>query len=463
MKRIILLTAYFCTSLILIVNAQKKLKYPQVGDKFENHCFYDVKNFNNLPLATDSMKGKWLILDVWGYSCGSCIISFPKMDILHKQFTNRVNIIMVGATKGRGKNRLNVQEQEQVSRDIYNRINQKYSLSIPVAYDSIFYSKYAVSSVPHILIIDPEGTIRAKVQNIDSLQLEKLMSGKKVNFRRSFSYQEPASGEYYNQSLPYLTNGKDANGGIDTGFLYRSLLAVSNQNTPIKVIDLTAKGYINHKQELQSTGRLEYLDVSLRTLYMSAYLGTNGWLPSDSALYGKMWEDIIFEGGLPKEFLDHFKYNYSLNIPRSKASREEFIRVMQNDLNNYFGFQARLEQRLMPVYLLEVFDKKKVTDFVHGKTQQRDHTFKGGILLDNQPFANFIQILANSLGKTTVLLNNTNIKGNVTLNFRADMFFAEKIIESLTNYGFIVKKELKEMSVLVVKSEIDDKLSKVTD
>src|SRR5258705_13906132 len=69
---------------------------PEIGKRIPDYTFTSVINFPANKLSLHDLKGKWVFLDFWATKCTSCIQSFPKVNLLQKQFKDSVDFILVG-------------------------------------------------------------------------------------------------------------------------------------------------------------------------------------------------------------------------------------------------------------------------------------------------------------------------------------------------------------------------------
>lgn len=432
------------------VSSQQKTKYPNVGDTLPDHTFADIENYPKSAVKISDFRGKWLILDFWGYTCSACIASFPKMNKLSHDFKDSIQLIMVGATKnGWGDTKQN----EKITKNLYKRLEKTYQLDFTVAFDSVLYLKHDVGPLPHILIIDPNGIIKAKAQHIDSIQLSKFLTGKIPEFERSYSRSEPMGGDSFRKNLPVLTNGKQANGGNDTSFVFRSLLALPNENMPYyNLLDLNRTTTV---REIIKSGRLELYQQPLKELYRFAFFGVNYWDVFNQDYYSTISLPIIVE---QKDSSNTFKidtinrYTYSLTLPRERLSKETMMHSLQADLERYFGYNARIEDRKMPVLFAEIADKRKIEKLITRTNGQKfqSSNYEAIYKVRNIEFSIFLRNISAMLHSEIPIIDQTNIKESINIDFKADLFNPDDIKKSLGNYGIKLVEGFKEMKVIVV-------------
>lgn len=418
--------------------------YPRVGELFPEYKFTELINYPRKSANISEFRGKWLILDVWGYSCTGCILSFPRMDTLASRFKESVQVIMVGATKsafGQGK------KIEQRTKDIYRHLEKAYDLKVTVAFDSIFYPKFNVAALPQIYLIDPDGVIRAKTTHIDSAQLSAILKGHVVSFERSFSKGETVLDDY-DPNLPVLTTGKMANGGSDTSFAFRSMLKVWNESLPrFMIANVNQDGFLSH-------GRIELFEYDITNLYRFACFGVNDWEIWDTTYSNHKYPTLINELKDSSTFNSHNneKFVYSLSFSKKLGSKKKVLNLIKTELDNYFDFQSSVERRAVPVYYFSVVDAERVE-----KLKSKTTNFKSSSSYDGKSFRHvsidqFSKHLAGWLHLKIPVICRTNNDDIIDIDFKANMLDPDEIVKNLAKYGFKLEKGLKEMDVIVIKN-----------
>lgn len=433
------------------VFGQTKYPYPIVGDTLPDHTFYDLINYREKTASISDFKGKWLVIDFWAYSCSGCLKSFPKMNRLHNIFKDKIQFIMVGITKTRNMRRT-VEVEEAITKNTYSRLDKAYKLDIPVAFDSVLDLKHSVGALPQILIIDPKGVLRVKAVSVDSVSLADLLEGKQPQFERSYSYSEPKESDVYNFDLPFLTNGTNANGGPDTSFLFRSLLSHASPNTSFRLVNLLRRNFDGTPNTVVKNGRLEAFNSNLGELYRLAYFGMNYWESQDSA-YGKLSENLSWEtkDSLIYNTKNAPRFTYSLIVPKSKSSKASLMSAMQKDLQQYFGYNAKIERRSMPVYTIRIIDTTKFEKMLSkGIGKQTEITKRARLISSNEPFKMFVTRLAGWIKVEYPLIDKTGVDRIVNIEFDANKFDRADIEKKLMENGLELILATTQMDVIVV-------------
>ncbi len=101
------------------------------------------------PFALSSAKGDVVVLDFWATWCGPCKASMPVLERVAKKYADRgVRVISVNTEGGGAAAR---------ARKMANRLAPSLELLSDTGVASALYK---VNTIPHMLIIDREGTVR---------------------------------------------------------------------------------------------------------------------------------------------------------------------------------------------------------------------------------------------------------------------------------------------------------------
>lgn len=355
MKRLI--TLIFVIFFEINSNAQiiDQLYEPEIGRPFPQFVFDQIIFYKKKSASINDFKGKWLILDFWAKNCSSCISNFPVINDEQQKFSDSVQFLMV-----------TYNDDEHQHKPLYTKYHDKLHLSMPCAFldSSVIYEHFNVGLLPHAIIIDPQGIVRVRTVKVSQEKLSALLEGKNPVFTTA-SYDDGKQNKNkfsYNPRLPFLEYG---NGGIDSIFLYRSLLSKWSPNVP----QASNEQLIHSDREnkvFNDKGRFEGLGLDLSILYRLAYFGRlSNYFDRDTNQLGKCWPNPILE--IRDSSLFRYDYAtgenifcYSLIVPPDKATSDYMMTIMRNDLKNYFGFNVIIETRSMPYWKLVATDKAKI-------------------------------------------------------------------------------------------------------
>jgi len=134
-----------------VANADRKVGH-EVGDLAPE--FGGIAAWiNSGPLTTDELRGKFVLVDFWTYSCINCINSFPFLKQMHAEYADD-GLVIVG-----------VHSPEFEFEKVYDNVvevAQKDALVWPIAQDNDFTTRnrYRNRYWPMEYLIDKDGVIR---------------------------------------------------------------------------------------------------------------------------------------------------------------------------------------------------------------------------------------------------------------------------------------------------------------
>jgi thiol-disulfide isomerase/thioredoxin len=131
----------------------------------------DVEGWvNGTPMTDADLKGKVVVLDFWAIWCGPCVSTFPHLIEWHEKFADK-GLVIVGLTRyykyawdeesGQVK-----RSSEPVTPEQEQEAMAKYAESkgllhrIAFQKDRSLSDYYAVTGIPHVVVIDREGKVR---------------------------------------------------------------------------------------------------------------------------------------------------------------------------------------------------------------------------------------------------------------------------------------------------------------
>ncbi len=125
---------------------------------------------NGEPLTDADLKGKVVLLDFWAVWCGPCIQTFPHLRSLQEEYGDK-GLVIIGLTNyynyawdeesghaSRGDEEVSHEQEQQM----LDKFAQQHDLHhrIAIQKDSSMSEYYAVSGIPHVVVIDREGKVR---------------------------------------------------------------------------------------------------------------------------------------------------------------------------------------------------------------------------------------------------------------------------------------------------------------
>lgn len=409
---------------------------PELGKRMPDFKLNNIKNFKTASATLKSFEGKWLVLDLWTLRCGTCIATFPKIDVLQKAFHDRVQFVLLGK---------NDHKYNKGIEDFFEKISKNKNINIASAFDTVLFTQWNVSSVPHLYIIDPNGILRFITDGRDMTEekIDNLINGKEVTFYNKEIERIPFNiFEAYEEKLLYtsvLTKWKGEN--QDPGY----------------ELDLFVQNSVSHLEKGWSAAM-----VPLYALYNYAYIGRWDWWYHDSLRYGKVWSQPILQIKDSSAFyFDYHEnvglgtYNYFMKMPVDKISLNALQLEMQRSLKIAFGYEVTIENRMMPYFkiIANPGAEKKLRSIQPGKAFISEENPIFGFTLKNASIKNLIQLTTCNLPNEERIsfLDETGINYEVDFTISTDMTNHESVRKALQLYGLDLLKDFKEMKVIVIK------------
>lgn len=137
-----------------------KMKATAVGQKFTDFSMKTPEG-KDVKLSDYAGKGKLVLVDFWASWCGPCRREMPNLVDLYKQYKNK-NFEIVGVSLDQNG-------------DSWKAAIKQLNITWPQMSDLKYWEcegaqLYAVSSIPHVVLIDGEGTIVARGLHGEELQ-----------------------------------------------------------------------------------------------------------------------------------------------------------------------------------------------------------------------------------------------------------------------------------------------------
>lgn len=141
---------------------------------------------NGKPITMEQLKGKVVLFDFWAIWCGPCIASFPHLIEWQEKYADQ-GFQVIGVTQYFGYNWPDDFEQPQPTEDeevnpkeeqaALTKLAKHFKLNYPTAIikdGEDFYTHYAVSAIPHMVLIGRDGKVRKVSAGISDEVAKKL-------------------------------------------------------------------------------------------------------------------------------------------------------------------------------------------------------------------------------------------------------------------------------------------------
>lgn len=428
----ILFTIFFASiiSYTTLPAQQATIELPQIGKPMPDLTLNGIRHFKKKQARISEFRGSWLILDFWSRTCVGGIRTVVEANQLQKKFKGQIQFILIGdnSAEGLGKD----------IEGLYERMRRLQDLQLPILYDSTMLQAWDQHMVPHIIIIDPNGIVKAITTEMPETKLAALLSGQAAWFPSPVF--DPLRGIKKYDTTPQG---------------YSSKLALWNGEDRIL---MPLKQYLR----LKRGAGYRITQTPLELLYKTAYLGEWYWGFRDS-LYSKVYPHVLVE--LPtdskvRQMMEHpsLLFNYELTIPDSLNTSEKIMQIMQNDLKSAFGVEATLETRDMPVWKLVALPGAQQWLKTKGKgTGDKYYSDgdagAGGFSYQNWPLTVALERIIRFMDPYgDPVTDETGIQGNIDITFDAMLTDFSQVRQELRRNNLDLVKGTKKMLVVVVKN-----------
>lgn len=165
-------------SLLLLTSSICYTQELSIGKEVPNYTFLETLNNNNRKISLQDMRGKIVIVEFWATWCSPCIPEMRKLDSLQKKYKDVLKVIAVS--------------NENIDR-LRKYVNST-STELIIAADSTHREIFQYKVIPHSILIDQYGIVRAITdpRNINQQTIELLLRGGKIalELKNDFGVEE---------------------------------------------------------------------------------------------------------------------------------------------------------------------------------------------------------------------------------------------------------------------------------
>ena len=409
------------------IKPKPNLKPLKIGDHLPDIEFNKMINYRTRTLKLSEFKGKWVILDFWATTCVPCIKKFPKMDSLQKQFKGQLQVILVNSKSTRDNEKkilASFQRQERI-----NGIKIKLPCAVE---DTIADILFPHKMVPHYAWIDGKGILRHVTESefVTAENIQAGLAGKNLRLPEKKDFIE------FDFGKPLFI---DNNGGNGENIIYRSVLTGYTEGLPGALgVNCDAIG--------QCT-KIYATNVSILSLYRHAFPQLRGYPKNRILLNVENPSKYDYDYNTTSWKYEN-TYCYELIVPAT--TREKLNKLMQKDLENYFGLNLSIEKYKVKCLILK---SNSDTSKAHTKEGSPENNLEENSILGkqiiNQPISTLINLINNLI--SLPVLDESNFLGKVDIKLPNDLTDIKKLRESLKQYGFDLVEEDREIEMAVIK------------
>ncbi len=132
-------------TLVVAATSFAQNKSLKIGESLPENIWSTPLQLVNHPQKTITLsqdKDKLILLDFWNTWCSSCLLNFPKMEELQKQFGDKIKILAVSN-----------QDRLVLEKFFASKNGQRYKNVVSVAGDKMFHQLFPHKGVPYIIWI----------------------------------------------------------------------------------------------------------------------------------------------------------------------------------------------------------------------------------------------------------------------------------------------------------------------
>jgi len=496
------LNIIFLCAVLPVSSQNKKL---EVGDRAP-----DIKVFSwykGEPVA-HLAEGKVYVVEFGATWCKPCIESIPHIKELAKEYRGEAQVIsffvMEENTQSSDTQKPKyVQKVERFLEKWGNGINYLVGVDTPDDFMEEHWMKAAmeIPNIPYAFIIDKEGYVawhgQSTVSNLSELKkaLDHILSAK-------YDIKEAIKENKMKKDVEVRANQVFSDSMVvrEDGLMFKSVLKKTKYSVSVDQSPYFPSRFWYDNTLADSLrvkpGKAKWFNMSPLDMYGIAYGDTlrndvpvsrnmlkdfrwNDELnPYLKTLYGQSWPIPILEVENQSFFLSRTKggddskssgnrYHYSIQIPEERATALFLQQVMQADLKNYFGYEATVEYRDMPVWELHADPKsfgllsaKKPIgnyEFIYGN--DGSFKFNNADVKDLIAFLGIWYGIKDSYGDIDLedqipFVDATGIDFKIAFEISKNSQSSfEAIADYLRSKGISLKKSFKRMKVIVIRPD----------
>lgn len=382
---------------ITFSSCKNENKVATLNEKVPNYTFTDILNSTEKELSIQNLRGKPIILEFWTTWCGPCIPAMKKLDSLQKKFKDKLEIITVSYD----------------NRDRLKNYIETTKTSLRIAYDTTHFKSFEYRYIPHTIIIDKDGYVRAitSPEHINENVIKTLINENEISLAIKSDYKDDTT----NVEQLKVINDKE------------KIIRLTNYNPS------NGAGYMPKRNIDGEINGFDFWNSTIVQIYSALYDN----IPNNKTVY---------RNGLTKNDFEYKEENlYNLTIEVSEELEEGIYQTSIDFMNSYFDVSARKVVDTLQCYVLKNVDNI----LQESKTITPENTFRGPMFKSYGYGINkLIAYLDNFVGLPVVDLTGLTKKYDIELNWQ---FSNPKTLNSeLKKYGLVLEKSETKMPVEVL-------------
>ena len=395
MKRIIFI--FVVATIFWSCNPKNQL-VAQLGKPAPAYTFIDIVNTNQEEISLSDFKGKTVILEFWATWCGPCIPAIKKLDKLKSEFGDDLEIL---AISHEDTNRL-------------KKFAEKNNLQLTVISDEEHTATFPYKVIPHSIIIDKKGVIRAitNPKNITSKVIRELINKDEIALE--------VKDDFY----------------IDPNLKVKDIKTLTEKGYRIAL-----KGYDQEKRggskilknDQDKVNGIQLMNNNIPSMYQTLF---------DVASPNR----VIYSDGLSsKDFPFEKEHQYNLDIEVSDEYLKTWKQIGIDFLNQELAINARITEKDLDCYVLS-----KTEDLVQeSKEEKSEYSFMGTIFKTKKIKMHRVAEYIENFTAIPVV-DKTGLMGQYDINLDWSSDDPKTLHKELAKYGLKLEKSSKKLPVRVM-------------
>lgn len=401
----------------------------KIGDALPESIWttsFDTVNAPDNTTTLSNDKNKLIIIDFWATWCSSCLLNFPKMEELQKQFRDQLSIIAVS------------DQSRTVLEKFFSSANGKrYAKTLSVANDKLLHNFFPHKGIPYVIwikdgkvinITDAEQVTEKSISEILRNQKSSLQTVIQIDKTRPLMLSESYDAEKSAELISYSFISKGRIRSLDYGTWF-------------------------HREKDKTFGR-QFTNLSLMEIYNAlAYelFELRGDHFSEKRKINKLRDpkEIDFKTTIAGKETDSKLYNVDFIVPKTQS--DSLYNKMIRFINENTPYDATIEMVMTKCLVLKrISDKDKIATkggaFV-------DRFFKEPSELQNVPLQYLLSSLnANNSLTALPVIDETGYKGKVDLHFSTVNNF-QSFQKELAGYDLTLEESERPILTLTLKDK----------
>ena len=412
------------TGMAFLAQSQNPLK---IGDALPKQFWETPLQMVNTPQKTTTLsadKDKLIILDFWNTWCSACILNFPKMEELQKQFGDKIKILAVSN-----------QDRATLEKFFASKNGSKYNQVQSVAADKTMQMMFPHIGVPFIVWIKGGKLLNTTdAEQVNEKTINELLDGRGTSSLQTVIQR--------NDDGPLMTT-PDLQ--LEKGFTLGNYVFFGKGR-------MRGLGYGTrfHRSGAVIHGR-QFTNLSISEIYRvvaGELFEKRGDIFTDKRMMMELRDENAFTN--PKNsnasVNDQYLYSFDFIIPQSQAG--SLYELMFSQLNQMSGYHASIEKRVVSCFALV---RTSPADKLVTKGGPEEFRLRPmATVIKNSSMYKVVNSLNGFAEIKLPIVDETGYTGNLDLQM-GDISTLEKLRIELSRYNLDLIEKQKSLDMLVIR------------